>query len=177
MTLNYVLALGGEFDVVLNLDGFNEIALASENIRDDLIGLRASHATGRLIVWTIPDITVTPGHCCSLSDMEIENLREHTERANAFIKVLARSTGVAVVDIFTLARQVVENPPIIFGHQLLPPPAYGDYGHLFADEIHPTAVSNALIANAIGEALRRKWGVNIPRYSEVELADLAHIPH
>ncbi|MBI1851064.1 MAG: hypothetical protein HYR85_12040 [Planctomycetes bacterium] len=32
MTLNYLLALGAEFDVVINLDGFNEVALfASEN--------------------------------------------------------------------------------------------------------------------------------------------------
>lgn len=31
MACNYVLALGGEFDVVLNLDGFNELALAWEN--------------------------------------------------------------------------------------------------------------------------------------------------
>jgi hypothetical protein len=33
MVLNYFLALGAEFDVVINLDGFNEVALApSENI-------------------------------------------------------------------------------------------------------------------------------------------------
>ncbi|MFV0446563.1 MAG: hypothetical protein ACK5Q5_23585 [Planctomycetaceae bacterium] len=31
MALNYVLALGGEFDLVLNLDGFNEVALGFEN--------------------------------------------------------------------------------------------------------------------------------------------------
>lgn len=33
MVLNYVLALGGEFDVVLNLDGFNELALSMENVQ------------------------------------------------------------------------------------------------------------------------------------------------
>lgn len=33
MILNYILALGGNFDIVINLDGFNEVALsASENI-------------------------------------------------------------------------------------------------------------------------------------------------
>ncbi|MBN2562426.1 MAG: hypothetical protein JXQ75_15990 [Phycisphaerae bacterium] len=30
MTLNYILALGGEFDIVVNLDGFNEVALHNE---------------------------------------------------------------------------------------------------------------------------------------------------
>ena len=32
MAVNYVQALGGEFDVLVNLDGFNEIALARENM-------------------------------------------------------------------------------------------------------------------------------------------------
>lgn len=32
MAVNFVQALGGEFDVLVNLDGFNEIALARENI-------------------------------------------------------------------------------------------------------------------------------------------------
>jgi len=35
MILNYILALGGSFDIVINLDGFNEIALpVAENIPD-----------------------------------------------------------------------------------------------------------------------------------------------
>lgn len=33
MAFNYVLALGGEFDVLVNLDGFNEVALGWENYR------------------------------------------------------------------------------------------------------------------------------------------------
>jgi hypothetical protein len=33
MAVNYVLALGGEFDLLINLDGFNEIALADGNVR------------------------------------------------------------------------------------------------------------------------------------------------
>jgi hypothetical protein len=37
MSLNYVLSLGGEFDVVINIDGFNEIALPGpENVAFDV---------------------------------------------------------------------------------------------------------------------------------------------
>ena len=36
MAFNYVLALGGEFDVLVNLDGFNEVALGWENYRGKL---------------------------------------------------------------------------------------------------------------------------------------------
>lgn len=37
MTLNFILALGGEVDILINIDGFNEIALhAVENARKDI---------------------------------------------------------------------------------------------------------------------------------------------
>ncbi|TXT33379.1 MAG: hypothetical protein FD138_1893 [Planctomycetota bacterium] len=36
MALNYILTLGGEFDVVINLDGYNETALAEENDRSGI---------------------------------------------------------------------------------------------------------------------------------------------
>ena len=37
MSLNYILSLGGEFDLVINIDGFNEIALPGpENIASDV---------------------------------------------------------------------------------------------------------------------------------------------
>jgi len=147
------------------------------NITGDLTDLAATHPGARFVLWTIPDVTVTPDHCCDLTDDEAANVRAHVERANAFLKGLSSYGAVAVVDLYRLTRLVVQNPPIIFGHQLLPPPAYGDYGDLFADEIHPTAVSNALIANAIGQTLKAKWGITIPAYTEEELADLAHIPH
>jgi hypothetical protein len=71
----------------------------------------------------------------------------------------------------------VNHPPVIFGHALVPPPAYGEYDHLFADEIHPTAVGNALIANYFIVSMNAKWLDDIPLYSRSELADLAHIPH
>ncbi len=34
MGLHYLLAPGAELDCVINLDGFNEVALVNENLRD-----------------------------------------------------------------------------------------------------------------------------------------------
>ena len=147
------------------------------NVTSDLTGLSATHPGVRFVVWTIPDITVTPEYCCNLTDAEVANIRQHIERANVFLKGLSSYASVAVLDLYALSQAIVANPPVIFGHQLLPPPAYGDFGDLFADAIHPTAVANALIANAIGKTLKAKWGINIPAYTEQELADLAHIPY
>ncbi len=54
MALTYLLALGGEFDVVVNLDGFNEVALAQTRNVDRGV----SHAFPRdwsLLVEELPD--------------------------------------------------------------------------------------------------------------------------
>ena len=52
----------------------------------------------------------------------------------------------------------------------------GVYAGLFADDIHPTAVANALVANEIIDVMNAKWGAGIPRYGDAELAALARIP-
>jgi phospholipase/lecithinase/hemolysin len=148
------------------------------NMRDDLIFLRSTHTDAQFIVWTIPDVTLTPGLWYDLTPSEAENVREHTERINKQIRIAGnRFSWIVTLDVYTINQLVVENPPVIFGHQLVPPPSYGDFDHLFADEVHPTAVSNALIANITIGQINRDWNDNIPRYTQEELADLAHIPY
>jgi hypothetical protein len=84
---------------------------------------------------------------------------------------------MVTLNTFWFLQYAMENPPVIFGHQLVPSPAYGDYDHIFADEIHPTAVGNALLANLLILRINNKWSDDIPFYNFQELADLAHIPH
>ena len=115
-----------------------------------------------------------PRGCC-----EIEGLAalRPVGRVNDRIRSLDKYSFVVVLDLYALSQAMVDNPPVIFGHELVGPPAYGGFDHLFADTIHPTAVGNALIANAIIARINAKWGDDIPLYTEEELADLAHIPH
>jgi len=147
------------------------------NMKSDLFLLRRTHKKARFVVWTIPDVTLTPGLWNSLSPGEVANVRAHLERVNTLIRSLDALPYAVVLDLYTLLEITVANPPVLFGHQLVPPPAHGDYDDLFADEIHPTAVSNALIANAVIKLINAKWNDDIPLYTKEELADLAHIPH
>lgn len=146
------------------------------NMANQLSHLASTHPNGKAVLWNIPDVTFTPEYFGLLSAQEIANVQAHTQRANAFINGLASLPNVVVLDLYTMLRETVENPPVIFGTPLVPPPAFGDYDHIFADSIHPTAVGNAIIANAIIDAINSKWGLSIPLYTELELAELAHLP-
>lgn len=148
------------------------------NIRDDLSRLRSTHLDAQFVVWLIPDVTDTPDLWGQLTPKEIDNVRAHTGRVNRLIAGAGMRYGFLVaLDTYSLIQEMASYPPVIFGHQLVPPPAYGDYDDLFADEIHPTAVSNGLIANEIITLINTEWNDAIPYYSEAELADLAHIPY
>lgn len=128
-----------------------------------------------VILWTVPDITITPGRLGNLTATQVANIRLHLDRCNDRIRAFQGRPRVAVLDLVPIQRFVVQNPPVILGTQLVPPPAEGDFHYIHADPVHPTAVSNALIANSIIQLLNRKFGVSIPSYGAQELADLARI--
>ncbi len=143
---------------------------------NQLSNLASTHPNGRIVLWNIPDVTFTPELFGLLSAQEIANVQAHIQRANEFINGLTSLPNVIVVDLYSAISKAVANPPVIFGRQLVPPPAFGNYDHFFADSIHPTAVANAIIANGIITSINNKWGLSIPLYTEQELADLARIP-
>jgi phospholipase/lecithinase/hemolysin len=149
-----------------------------DNMIADFSRLLGSHSDAQFVVWTVPDVTLTPDLWYDLAPDEAANVRAHIERVNRLIRKAGERFSYAVApDVYTMMGIAVENPPVIFGHELVPPPAYGDYDNLFADEIHPTAVGNALIANYFILLMNAKWADSIPLYTRAQLADLAHIPH
>jgi hypothetical protein len=148
------------------------------NMIDGVARLRSSHPGGQFVIWTIPDVTLTPALWYNLTPEEADNIRSHTDRVNRLVLLAAnRFHFVVVLDTYWFIQYTVENPPVILGHQLVPSPAYGDYDNIFADDIHPTAVSNALMANFISFRINNKWNDDIPLYTQEELADFAHIPY
>jgi len=130
----------------------------------------------QIIIWTIPDVTYTPDLWGQLTQSEIDNLRAHEIRINKKIVRVKNNPLFVVADLYSEMPVMITNPPVIFGHQLNPPPRTGHHDDLFADYIHPTAVTNALIANEIIKMINLKWNDNIPLYDEYELASLAQIP-
>ena len=147
------------------------------NMTNDLLRLAASHPTADFILWTVPDVTLTPELWNAITPAEQANIRAHLGRANASILAAGALDRVAVFDSYRALQIVVANPPVLFGQQLVGPPAVGDFDHLFADTIHPTAVTNGIAANGLIQLVNSKWGNAIPFYTPGELADLAHIPH
>lgn len=145
------------------------------NIRQSWETLKSSHPKAKFVFWTIPDVTLTPKQWSNLSEVKAENVRAHIQRANRFIRNLGEKPSVVVLDLYKLMRKFIAEPPSYFGHPLIPPPAHGDYDCIFADKIHPTAVSNAVIANEIISLMNSKWKDSIPFYTEPQLARLAHI--
>ncbi len=139
--------------------------------------LKASHPYARFVLWTIPDVTLTPSQWSELSEVGAANVRAHIQRANRYIRSLSSYSSVVVLDLYKIMRQFIADPPVYFGYQLIPPPGYGNYDSLFADQIHPTAVSNAFIANKIIYLMNTKWEDSIPFYTNRQLAKLAHIPY
>jgi len=142
-------------------------------IEGNLKRMRA-RAGVEVVLWTVPDITLTP-ESAGLSAAQKANIRAHLKRCNDRLLRFRSRSRVAVLDFARLQAAVLASPPVINGTALAPPPAFGDYADIHADTVHPTAVSNALIANAIIDLLNKKYSVNIPFYTEAELTVLARL--
>lgn len=136
------------------------------------LGLR--RPSTEIILWTVPDITLTPSRW-HFTPQQKANIRAHLQRANRKIMSYNNHPRVAVLDFYKLHHYVVQNLPTLNGTTLVGPPAHGKYHYLHADDVHPTAVGNGYIANALADALNKKFGSNIPMYSDAELAALAHL--
>jgi len=143
---------------------------------DDAVAL-VSAGGADIVLWTAPNITLAPDHATEFDPQGADNVRRHTRRLNSFIRSLAVLPQVAVFDLDRHTRILVPHPPTLFGHTLVTSPFYGDYDHIFADGIHLSAATNAILANGIIRALDAAFGSSIPTYTREEIADLAHIPH
>ena len=131
----------------------------------------------QVIVWTVPDVTLTPYSLyIGLGGVAAENVRLHIERLNHFIRGMGHRKEVAVLDISSVLTAAILMPPVIAGVPLVPPPYFGFSYAIFADPLHPTAVSNGITANMLIIQANMTFDDSIPLYSEDELADMAGLP-
>ena len=177
----------GGNDVLNNIDLLSAHAPSEDAAADDVIDsltanmrralLRLSNIDpdADFLVWTVPDVTVTPDLIDELTEEEVMNVIAHVDRANAEIRQLDQFESVIVVDLSVVQQQMVERQLMICGQELIGPPEFGDFDHVFDDDIHPTAVGNAIIADLMIFLINMNWDAGIPFYSEEELCGLAHI--
>lgn len=143
------------------------------NIIESVVRLLWRDRRADVVVWTVPDITQIPAVLAAgLPAPALANVRAHIESINDCIRALNWSRRVAVLDAYAIMRDAVANPPTFFGMTLVGPPAFGSFDNIFADPIHPTAVSNAILANGIITAVNKKFHDNIPQYNNAELGAL-----
>jgi phospholipase/lecithinase/hemolysin len=146
----------------------------AKNLLSSVLRLKFIDRGVPMVLWTVPDVTLTPYvYSLGLDAQAEQNIRLHIERLNRFIRQLGKGRRFAVLDISSVLTEVSLNPPVILGTPLYPPPYFGFATAIFADPIHPTAVSNGILANEMIGQLNAKFDDNIPFYSEQELADLA----
>lgn len=133
------------------------------------------HPAARVVAWTVPDITVAPAVCDRFKGRLGSNVRAHVKRVNDALRELRDRPRLLVADLDALWKSIEGDPPRILGRLLEKPPAFGKPGALFADPVHPSAVTNSLIANHIIDGMNRRFGVRIPAYTERELAMMTSI--
>ena len=162
----------GDYDPGENFAADRIVDRLIARIRTSLNALQrlAPHAT--FIVWTIPDISETPAYLDLLSSGEKANIAQHIARVNAAIESYASIDNVLIFDMNALLSALIADPPELLGVTLTPPPAFGEPTDLFADELHPTAVTNGLLANGILAGLNDRFGTDFELYDEAELAGL-----
>jgi len=125
----------------------------------------------QVIVWTVPDITLTPyAFFIGLEGPAAENVRLHIERLNHSIRDMGHRKEIAVLDISSILTAAIFSPPVIAG---VPLEYYGGAFAIFADPLHPTAVSNGITANMLIIQANRTFDDKIPLYTEAELAEMA----
>ena len=148
-----------------------------DNVIEDiaLVLIALDNGTRQFIVWTIPDITNTPSHWTEFTAGQEANIRRHTARLNKSINRLADLPNYAVFRFCLTLRSLALDPPALNGALLVGPPTWGDYDHIFGDELHPSAVANAYYANGIISVACQSFGGCFFGYSEAELAALAHL--
>jgi hypothetical protein len=129
----------------------------------------------KIVVWTIGDLSLTPRYFGKLTPQQVSNLEGHTERANRAIRELSIPDRLLVFDLYNIQQYFTVNPPVIAGFQIVGPPQFGLYWALFADSIHLTEVTNAILADVIIISMNDQWSSAIPEYTESELAQMARI--
>ncbi len=186
-TLVSVQGGGNDFLTVSNLFALGSAAPGESEAIDQIVDgvknnlmkamrlLRKSDQP-QIIVWTVPDVTLTPYILSfGLDATTSANVRAHIERLNNFIRAQGNRPDVAVLDASYVFNAVTFQPLVILNVELFPTPYFGFATAIFADPIHPTAVGNGLLANDLIQSLNDNFDDTISFYSEAELGTLAGI--
>src|SRR5262245_28837677 len=89
----------------------------------------------KLVVWTIPDVTLTPRFFGKFTPQQVANINGHVDRANQVIRGLRIPDRLLIFDLYSIEQYFIANPPVIAGFQIVGPPQFGLYWAFFADSV------------------------------------------
>jgi len=96
---------------------------------------------------------------------EMARIRGRVDAFNQIIAARAAAVGAIVVDVNSIFKWIVANPPTFFGTPLTNRPL----GGLFSlDGVHPSNIGHAIIADQVIATMNARWGTSIPRLTGVE---------
>lgn len=142
-------------------------ALAEANFATAVNTLLAANPNVRVVVFTLPDVTILPIVQLAATTPQAKALLAATTQAiqkyNASIAaVAATSDRIALVDLASVTAQSASSPTgtVSFGGQTINLVTPGDdYHHFFlADGIHVGTVAQGIIANLFALAVDTKFG-------------------
>ena len=97
---------------------------------------------------------------------EVELVEQRIEVFNEIIDEAAAGIGAPVVDINTLFKEIVANPPVILGVSI----THRFLGGMFSlDGVHPSNIGHALTANAFIKMINFHFNMQIPELTFAEL--------
>jgi hypothetical protein len=138
--------------------------------------LLSTHPQAFVILWNLETARCWPAFP-NITNAQWNNIDTHYQRINrAIARAPQYSSRILVLNMYQVFGQLCTQPTIIRGVELKRPPQWDGWDYICADPYHPTAVSNALIANQMIRDMNFATGANIPLYTEGELATLARIP-
>ncbi len=138
--------------------------------------LLTTHPGSSVILWNLETARCWPAFP-NITNPQWNNIDTHYQRINqALAQAPQYSSRIIVLDMYQVFGQLCTQPTVIRGTELKRPPRWFGWDYVCADPYHPTAVSNAIIANQMISDLNLTTGTSIPLYTEAELATLARIP-
>ncbi|HNQ22885.1 MAG TPA: GDSL-type esterase/lipase family protein [Phycisphaerae bacterium] len=126
-----------------------------------------------VITANLPDLTLLPGANPEGFDMR-DLFEQATELFNERLQTAADERGIPVVDIYSLSRQIAEDP-VLCGTDIGMAPNYGGPTDFFYDRLVPGKLAQGYFANAFIEVLNEEFDAGLNPLLPSDLGALAGI--
>jgi phospholipase/lecithinase/hemolysin len=141
--------------------------------------VRNQGAALHVVVANLPDLNAAPSKLVDHPDpLKRARVTSATMLANQVNSELAAARGMAVADVFTATRRVIEGQPTWFGPIVVLPGSHPDNHPQYAftrDGLHPNTCMQTEIARIIIDTFNTAYATGIPQITDSEALGLMGI--